>query len=228
MTPYPRLGEVEDIASTVAFLCSTGGSFINGQTIVVDGGWSSTKYLSDFALNSEWVAALNLFALLDQAAARFGDRGAVYLGERQLHTWASCGSGRCGWPARSESGPPGARIAIASENRPGDRRADVRRLGGRVRRRADQLQAASPGDGADPRGRRRGAGVRVAEDRRRADLGHRGADRDRSAPPPTRSAARAAAVGAAARRPIRRRWRGCSTPAAPRAGRRARCCRIAT
>jgi NAD(P)-dependent dehydrogenase (short-subunit alcohol dehydrogenase family) len=56
MTPYPRLGEVDDIASTVAFLCSDGASFINGQTIVVDGGWSSTKYLSDFALNSEWVA----------------------------------------------------------------------------------------------------------------------------------------------------------------------------
>ncbi|MBO0680301.1 SDR family oxidoreductase [Mycolicibacterium sp. S2-37] len=55
MTPYPRLGTVEDLASTVAFLCSDGGSFINGQTIVVDGGWSSTKYLSDFALSSEWV-----------------------------------------------------------------------------------------------------------------------------------------------------------------------------
>jgi NAD(P)-dependent dehydrogenase (short-subunit alcohol dehydrogenase family) len=54
MTPYPRLGTVDDIASTVAFLCSPGGSFINGQTIVVDGGWSSTKYLSEFALSSEW------------------------------------------------------------------------------------------------------------------------------------------------------------------------------
>jgi NAD(P)-dependent dehydrogenase (short-subunit alcohol dehydrogenase family) len=56
MTPHQRLGTVEDIASTVAFLCSPGGSFINGQTIVVDGGWSSTKYLSDFALTSKWVA----------------------------------------------------------------------------------------------------------------------------------------------------------------------------
>ncbi|BBY19626.1 SDR family NAD(P)-dependent oxidoreductase [Mycolicibacterium litorale] len=56
MTPHQRLGRVEDIAATVAFLCSEGGSFINGQTIVVDGGWSSTKYLSDFALSSEWVA----------------------------------------------------------------------------------------------------------------------------------------------------------------------------
>lgn len=56
MTPHQRLGRIDDIASTVAFLCSQGASFINGQTIVVDGGWSSTKYLSDFALNSEWVA----------------------------------------------------------------------------------------------------------------------------------------------------------------------------
>jgi len=30
---------------------------------------------------------LNVFALLDQAASRFGDRGAVYCGERQLCTW---------------------------------------------------------------------------------------------------------------------------------------------
>ncbi len=54
MTPYPRLGTIDDITGTVAFLCSPGGSFINGQTIVVDGGWSSTKYLSDFALKSVW------------------------------------------------------------------------------------------------------------------------------------------------------------------------------
>lgn len=56
MTPHQRLGRVEDIAGTVAFLCSEAGSFINGQTIVVDGGWSSTKYLSDHALDSEWIA----------------------------------------------------------------------------------------------------------------------------------------------------------------------------
>jgi NAD(P)-dependent dehydrogenase (short-subunit alcohol dehydrogenase family) len=54
MTPHQRLGTVEDVASTVAFLCSPGGAFINGQTIVVDGGWSATKYLSERALNSEW------------------------------------------------------------------------------------------------------------------------------------------------------------------------------
>lgn len=53
-TPYPRMGRVEDIASTIAFLCSPGGEFINGQTIVVDGGWTTTKYLSPRALQSVW------------------------------------------------------------------------------------------------------------------------------------------------------------------------------
>lgn len=62
---------------------------------------------------------MSTFALLDQAASRFGDRGAVFVGDRQLHTWnglrdralrlaASIGA-RC---------PAGSRIAIASENRP--------------------------------------------------------------------------------------------------------------
>ncbi|KZS60269.1 SDR family NAD(P)-dependent oxidoreductase [Mycobacterium ostraviense] len=54
MTPHTRLGTVDDVANTVAFLCSQGGSFINGQTIVVDGGWSSTKYLSESALTAQW------------------------------------------------------------------------------------------------------------------------------------------------------------------------------
>ncbi|MGJ4728169.1 SDR family NAD(P)-dependent oxidoreductase [Luteimonas sp. SDU101] len=57
VTPHTRLGRVEDIASTIAFLCSPGGSFINGQTIVVDGGWSTTKYLSEFGRTSTWTAA---------------------------------------------------------------------------------------------------------------------------------------------------------------------------
>lgn len=56
MTPYPRLGTVNDISATIAFLCSKDAEFINGQIIVVDGGWTTTKYLSDFALESDWVA----------------------------------------------------------------------------------------------------------------------------------------------------------------------------
>jgi NAD(P)-dependent dehydrogenase (short-subunit alcohol dehydrogenase family) len=56
-TPFPRLGTVEDIAGTIAFLCSPAGAFINGQQIVVDGGWTSTKYLSPRALTSVWTDA---------------------------------------------------------------------------------------------------------------------------------------------------------------------------
>ena len=54
-TPYPRLAEPEDVAATIAFLCSPGGEMINGQSIVVDGGWTKTKYLSPRALTSRWV-----------------------------------------------------------------------------------------------------------------------------------------------------------------------------
>lgn len=61
-------------------------------------------------------AALNLFGLLDQAADRFGDRGAVFLGERQLHTWGDLRERALRMAATL--GPPGTRIAIASENRP--------------------------------------------------------------------------------------------------------------
>jgi meso-butanediol dehydrogenase / (S,S)-butanediol dehydrogenase / diacetyl reductase len=50
MAPAPRAGTTEDVAGLVAFLCSPSGAFINGQVIAVDGGWSSTKYLSDAAL----------------------------------------------------------------------------------------------------------------------------------------------------------------------------------
>jgi fatty-acyl-CoA synthase len=61
----------------------------------------------------------NLFAVLDQTAARHGDRGAVYLGQRQLHTWSELRDRvlRLAAAIRDRSGP-GARIAIASENRP--------------------------------------------------------------------------------------------------------------
>jgi NAD(P)-dependent dehydrogenase (short-subunit alcohol dehydrogenase family) len=55
MTPAARTGTVDDVAGTVAFLCSPEGSFINGQVIAVDGGWSATKYLSEEAVTAERV-----------------------------------------------------------------------------------------------------------------------------------------------------------------------------
>ena len=50
-TPFPRLGTAEEVAATVAFLCSPGAGAINGQTLVVDCGWTATKYLSPAVLN---------------------------------------------------------------------------------------------------------------------------------------------------------------------------------
>jgi fatty-acyl-CoA synthase len=62
---------------------------------------------------------LNLFALLDQAAARFGDRGALYVGEQQRSTWAELRDRALRLAASiNSSSPPGARIAVASENCP--------------------------------------------------------------------------------------------------------------
>ena len=53
MTPSPRLGTVEDVVGTILFLCSEAAGWINGQCIAIDGGWSSTKFLSEKALVAE-------------------------------------------------------------------------------------------------------------------------------------------------------------------------------
>lgn len=54
-TPYPRLAQPRDVASVIAFLCLPGSEMINGQSIVVDGGWSATKYLSPRVTRTTWV-----------------------------------------------------------------------------------------------------------------------------------------------------------------------------
>jgi len=53
MTPCDRDGTTEDVAHTIFFLASKEGSYINGQTIALDGGWSTTKYLCHEALVCE-------------------------------------------------------------------------------------------------------------------------------------------------------------------------------
>jgi meso-butanediol dehydrogenase/(S,S)-butanediol dehydrogenase/diacetyl reductase len=44
-TPVPRIGTPQDVAGTIAFLCSDDASFITGEVIRVDGGWTATRYL---------------------------------------------------------------------------------------------------------------------------------------------------------------------------------------
>ena len=61
---------------------------------------------------------MNLFALLDQTAARHGDRGAVYHGARQVHTWSQLRERALRLATSLRGLGTGARIAVASENRP--------------------------------------------------------------------------------------------------------------
>ncbi|WP_041314999.1 acyl-CoA synthetase [Mycobacterium sp. JS623] len=62
---------------------------------------------------------MNLFALLDQAAARFGDRGALYHGEQQRCTWSELRDRVLRLASSFRGlGSAGARIAVASENCP--------------------------------------------------------------------------------------------------------------
>jgi meso-butanediol dehydrogenase / (S,S)-butanediol dehydrogenase / diacetyl reductase len=57
MTPFNRDGTPEDVANAIFFLASKEGSYINGQTIALDGGWTTTKFLSLPALLAERVPA---------------------------------------------------------------------------------------------------------------------------------------------------------------------------
>jgi meso-butanediol dehydrogenase/(S,S)-butanediol dehydrogenase/diacetyl reductase len=57
MTPFHRHGTVEDVANVIFFLASQEGSYIQGQTIALDGGWSKTKFLSHEARFGERVPA---------------------------------------------------------------------------------------------------------------------------------------------------------------------------
>ena len=60
---YPALAAIlerfittKTVANVVAFVCSKEGGYIHGQTIALDGGWSTTKYLVPEALMAERVA----------------------------------------------------------------------------------------------------------------------------------------------------------------------------
>jgi NAD(P)-dependent dehydrogenase (short-subunit alcohol dehydrogenase family) len=43
-TPLGRAGRADEIANAIVFLCSPAASFISGQVLAVDGGWSATHF----------------------------------------------------------------------------------------------------------------------------------------------------------------------------------------
>jgi len=53
LTPLARECTTDDVAEMVSFLCSDRASFVTGQTIAVDGGVSSTRYLDPKAIMAE-------------------------------------------------------------------------------------------------------------------------------------------------------------------------------
>ena len=44
VTPMKRVGEVEEVAAAVAFLAMDGASYITGQNIAVDGGFTRSGF----------------------------------------------------------------------------------------------------------------------------------------------------------------------------------------
>lgn len=55
-TPLGRLAELEEIADVVIFLASEESKFIEGQTIVIDGGWTAYGYLESWLKESKQIS----------------------------------------------------------------------------------------------------------------------------------------------------------------------------
>ena len=49
-SPLGRIGDAEEVAEVIAFLCSDAASYVTGHTIVVDGGLSLPQAGTDAAL----------------------------------------------------------------------------------------------------------------------------------------------------------------------------------
>lgn len=47
-TPLGRLGEVKDVSNLVSYLASNEASFVTGQNIIIDGGWTSSGWFGEY------------------------------------------------------------------------------------------------------------------------------------------------------------------------------------
>jgi meso-butanediol dehydrogenase / (S,S)-butanediol dehydrogenase / diacetyl reductase len=56
LTPLAGFCQIEDVANMVGFLCSDEARFVHGQTIAVDGGISSTRFVDPAAIAAERVS----------------------------------------------------------------------------------------------------------------------------------------------------------------------------
>lgn len=45
--PSGRAGSADDIAGVTSFLCSPDAAYVNGAVLVVDGGWTATRYTAE-------------------------------------------------------------------------------------------------------------------------------------------------------------------------------------
>ncbi|MCO1658885.1 SDR family NAD(P)-dependent oxidoreductase [Pseudonocardia humida] len=54
ITPLARLGDAAEVAGVVAFLASRDAQFVNGSTIVADGGYSGVDTIAKFEFQSEY------------------------------------------------------------------------------------------------------------------------------------------------------------------------------
>ena len=107
MTPYPRLGKVDDIASTVAFLCSEGAQLHQRP----DDRRRRRLELDEVPVGLR--AELGMGRRVEPVrTARPGRRPASATAARCISVsancirGASCGTGRCGWRRRSASWVP--------------------------------------------------------------------------------------------------------------------------
>ena len=221
MTPHTWLGAIEDIAGTVAFLCSP--RRVHQRSDHRRRWRLELTHTCPTSRCLRMGGPVNLFTVLDQAAAWYGDAVRCTSASGRFAAGATCAT--CTAPGHVDlASQPGGCAHRDRQREPAGDRADVRHLG-RVRRRAHQLQAPRARDGQiidDASATQVFASAKIAGELTSAtDVPVEvvtGPGTPHGWPPTPRRCPR----------PIRRHWRGCSTPAVSTGRSKVRCCRTAT